>query len=61
MRIALKELRETGICLKIIEEAGFVKETEQFGKLLSENNELNSIFNKSISTAVRNLNENRMT
>jgi four helix bundle protein len=55
MRIALKELRETGICLKIIEEAGFVNSSDQFTKLLNENNELISIFNKSVSTAMKNM------
>lgn len=57
MKVGLKELRETGICLKIIEEAGFVNMPEAFGKLLSENTELISIFRKSISTAEKNLRE----
>ena len=59
MRIALKELRETGICLKIIDEAGFVDAKEQFEKLLNENNELISIFHKSIITALKNMNERK--
>ena len=56
MKIALKELRETFVCLKIIGEAGYFQGAE-FDKISNENNELISIFNKSISTAEKNLRE----
>lgn len=56
MRLALKELRETSIGLRILDEAGFIKSPEELGRLTTENNELISIFSKSISTAVKNIN-----
>lgn len=53
MKIALKELRETHNCLKIIDKLNWIKErniqTEQ-----TECNELISIFVKSIATAQKN-------
>ena len=55
MKIALKELRETFICLKIIKRSGMLKEQSVMEKTLIENNELISIFVKSIETAQRNL------
>ena len=58
MRIGLKELRETFINLKIIKAAGF-RNDEIFEKLLIENNELISIFNKSVQTAMKNLMKER--
>lgn len=58
MRIALKELRETFVCLKIIDELGYTQGNGMFVKLSNENNELISIFRKSITTAENNLKEN---
>jgi four helix bundle protein len=55
MKVALKELRETNICLNIIRESGFLNESQQVERILNENNELVSIFHKSISTAIKNL------
>ena len=57
MKICLKELRETFVCLKIIKRKNYFAE----GKLDSihqENNELVSIFVKSIATAVLNKKKN---
>jgi four helix bundle protein len=51
MKICLKELRETLICLKIIYKKPFVKNSNEFELLLKENDELVAIFVKSITTA----------
>lgn len=60
MKIALKELRETGVCLKIIDQAGFATSSDELTKLLNEDNELIAIFHKSVSTAQKNLTEERI-
>jgi four helix bundle protein len=51
MKIALKELRETLVCLKIIHQAQLCKDILDVEKAKKENNELISIFVKSIATA----------
>ena len=51
LRIILKELRETHICLKIVERARIHHDQEQLNGLLKECNELISIFVKSIETS----------
>lgn len=56
MQIALKELRETYICLEIINEANMIDSDILLEKILTENNELISIFVKSVETAKTNLN-----
>ncbi|MES2003658.1 MAG: four helix bundle protein [Bacteroidota bacterium] len=53
MKIALKELRETHNCLKIIERIKWL-EDERITSNIKECNELISIFVKSISTAQKN-------
>lgn len=50
MKISLKELRETMVCLKLIRKRNYFSE-EKLMPLLQENNELIAIFVKSISTA----------
>jgi len=55
MKIILKELRESFICLKIIEKASLCSEESSLDALQKENNELISIFVKSIETAKRNI------
>ncbi len=50
MKIALKELRETSVCLRVIDMRG-LGQSEQLAVVLKENNELISIFVKSIKTA----------
>ena len=55
MQVALKELRETYICLEIINEANLLKPNKIAKDILSENNELISIFVKSVETAKKNL------
>jgi four helix bundle protein len=51
MKVCLKELRETRIWLLMIQKANMVKNKSKFESLFNENNELISIFVKSIRTA----------
>ncbi len=53
MKVCLKELRETFVCLKIIQRKRYFNET-RLEPLLNENTELVSIFVKSIQTAKNN-------
>ncbi len=55
MKICLKELRETRICLKIIIRSEMLGE-EKLQSLIDETNELISIFVSSIKTAKANMN-----
>ena len=57
IKIVLKELRETYICLKIIKQAKLFKEINKLEKALIENDELISIFVKSVATAYKNINQ----
>lgn len=60
MKIVLKELRETYVCLKIILQSKLYSSENNINKAIKENNELISIFVKSIETARYNLkNENK--
>jgi len=54
IKVVLKELRETYVCLKIINKAKLHESEEKLKALLQENNELISIFVKSIKTAQGN-------
>jgi len=54
MKVALKELRETNVWLKIIERAGYC-DAERMCDLKSECNQLIAIFVKSVETANKNL------
>ncbi len=51
MKLALKELRETRVWLLIVERKAMVKPTDELKSLLTENNELISIFVASLATA----------
>ena len=53
MRVCFKELRETFVCLKIIQRKEYFKE-KQLEPLINENRELVSIFVRSIQTAKKN-------
>jgi four helix bundle protein len=55
IKIVLKELRETLVCLKIIQRAKLYKLESNLKKALKENDELISIFVKSVETAQRNM------
>lgn len=54
MKISLKELRETYVWLKIIRKTQLIKPVKKLDPLLTENNELISIFVTSIETAKKN-------
>ena len=54
MKIVLKELRETMVALKIISKFNLNKEDTILKDAINENNELISIFVKSIETAKKN-------
>lgn len=54
MKIALKELRETLVCLKMIQCKSDLLSSSRLAPGLQEGNELVSIFVKSIETASRN-------
>ena len=55
MKVILKELRETFVCLKIIHLSKLYKTKNKIIDAKKENNELISIFVKSIETAKKNL------
>lgn len=54
MKLCLKELRETSVCLRIIVKASLLEE-EMLVPLLKETDELISIFVTSIKTAKQNM------
>ncbi len=54
IKVILKELRETMICLKLIKNRHLVSKIAVLDEALIENNELISIFVKSIQTARNN-------
>lgn len=54
LKIALKELRETEVWLKIIIKAKIIQPTAKLSSLLQETDELVSILFKSIDTAKKN-------
>ena len=58
MKICLKELRETLVCLKIIDQRGWFAQGK-LSPLLKENNELLSIFTASTKTIVNNKSNNQ--
>lgn len=51
MKICLKELRETNICLKIIEKRKMLKNMSLIESVYGESKELVAIFTKSVETA----------
>ena len=51
IKIVVKELRETHVGLKLIRKIDYISDTKFLVKALNENNELISIFVKSIKTA----------
>jgi four helix bundle protein len=55
MKIVQKELRESLVALKIVDRAGLLKTDPGLAAAQNESNELISIFVKSISTAQKNL------
>jgi four helix bundle protein len=55
IKVVLKELRESYVCLKIIYRSKLCKSEEKIKIAMNENNELISIFVKSAETAQKNL------
>lgn len=55
MQISLKELRETHVCLQIIRGANLMSCESQLERIIDENNQLISIFVKSIETTKSNM------
>jgi len=55
MKVVLKELRETFVCLKIIYKTKLFKSDQKIKNAMKENDELISIFVKSVATAQKNL------
>jgi four helix bundle protein len=55
IKIALKELRESYVCLKIIHRTKIYKSEDKITEALKENNELISIFVRSVATAQKNM------
>jgi four helix bundle protein len=55
IKVVLKELRESYVCLKIIYRSKLHKSDENMKLAMNENNELISIFVKSAETAQKNL------
>ena len=54
MKLALKELRESVNCLKIIFLKNYIDDKKMMQNLLQENNELIAIFVRSVHTAANN-------
>ncbi|MFZ1331325.1 MAG: four helix bundle protein [Flavobacteriales bacterium] len=55
VKICLKELRESRVCLKIIDHSGLLKDHDLVKQGSAECNELTAIFVKSVRTAEANL------
>ena len=54
LKIVLKELRETLVCLKIIIRKPLITPISKMDPIIKENNELIAIFVKSVETAINN-------
>ncbi|MCH8318212.1 MAG: four helix bundle protein [Bacteroidetes bacterium] len=59
LKVVLKELRETFVCLKIIHRAKLYKSENLVKSALKENDELISIFVKSVETAQKNMDKEK--
>jgi len=57
MKIILKELKESRVCLKIIKRKPLISNTNNLIKIMKETEELIAIVYKSIETAKLNINE----
>lgn len=55
IKLVLKELRETHICLRIILKSNVMPGNQHLPDVINENNELIAIFVKSVETAQKNL------
>ena len=59
LKIVLKELKESRICLKVIERKPLITDTVKVVPVLKETEELIAIIYKSIETAKSNMNNNK--
>ncbi len=59
LKIILKELRETFVCLKIIKRKPLIESNDDLENTYNENNELISIFVSSIKTTKKNKNKKK--
>jgi four helix bundle protein len=55
LKIVLKELRETNVCLKIIKKKTLISNTDKLDSILQETDELIAIVYKSIETTRRKI------
>lgn len=58
IKVVLKELRETLVCLKIIHRTKLYKSEDKIKFAMKENDELIAIFVKSVETAQNNMSKN---
>ena len=56
MRVVLKELKESKVCLKLILRKSIYDSSSELENIINENKELIAIFIKSIETAEKNKN-----
>jgi four helix bundle protein len=61
MKVVLKELKETRVCLKLIKRRQMIRPVERLGPICQECEELISIVAKSIETAKKNITPAQMT
>jgi len=54
MKVALKELRETKVWLRMVTKAGLISPTSKLDPLIQENDQLISIFVASVKTTAKN-------
>jgi four helix bundle protein len=59
IQVVLKELRETFVALRIIQESGMIKDKDRLNAAISENNELISIFVSTVNTIKKKKNNMR--
>jgi len=57
MKIVVKELKETRVCMKLIRKKEMIKPAERLEPVFRENEELIAIISKSIETARKNRND----
>ena len=59
MRVVLKELKESKVCLKLLFKKSICDSSSELKNTINESKELIAIFIKSIETAERNRNKNK--
>lgn len=59
MRVSLKELRESRVCMKVIKKRKYLRDESKVVAALAETEQLIAIFVKSIQTAQKNLSKEK--